>query len=93
LIALGASTAMVGTLVNIVIQETTPQEMRGRILSILAMTIFGIAPLGNLLAGGIAQSLGAPYTIALGGLLCLVLTGILLLLSKKVRKQENVEAN
>ncbi|MFL5624482.1 MAG: MFS transporter [Ktedonobacteraceae bacterium] len=70
LIALGACTVMSMTSTNTALQILTPEEMRGRILSIWVMTALGLAPFGNLLAGWVAQSLGAPSTLAIGGSLC-----------------------
>jgi len=70
LIALGTCTVMSMTSTNTALQILTPEEMRGRILSIWVMTALGLAPFGNLLAGWVAQSLGAPSTLAIGGSLC-----------------------
>jgi MFS family permease len=70
LIALGACTVMTMTTTNTALQLLTPENMRGRILSIWVMTALGLAPFGNLLAGWVAQSIGAPFTLAIGGGLC-----------------------
>ena len=47
-----------------------PDHLRGRIMSFHTMMFFGTAPLGSLLAGAITEKLGAPLTVAAGGLLC-----------------------
>jgi len=52
------------------LQLLTPEHMRGRVLSLWVMTALGLAPFGNLLAGWVAQSIGAPFTLAIGGTLC-----------------------
>jgi MFS family permease len=70
LIALGACTVMSMTSTNTALQLLTPENMRGRILSLWVMTALGLAPFGNLLAGWVAQSIGAPFTLAIGGGLC-----------------------
>src|SRR5947199_651999 len=70
LIALGACTVMSMTSTNTALQLLTPEHMRGRILSLWVMTALGLAPFGNLLAGWVAQSIGAPSTLAIGGVLC-----------------------
>ena len=36
------------------------------------MAVMGTAPFGSLLAGALAARIGAPWTIAAGGLLCTV---------------------
>ena len=70
LIALGACTVMSMTSTNTALQLLTPEHMRGRVLSLWVMTALGLAPFGNLLAGWVAQSIGAPFTLAIGGTLC-----------------------
>ena len=70
LIALGACTVMSSISTNTALQLLTPEKMRGRVLSIWVMTALGLAPFGNLLAGWVAQSLGAPFTLMIGGSLC-----------------------
>ncbi len=70
LILLGSCTVMTMTITNTFLQSMTPEHMRGRVLSLWVMVAFGFAPFGNLVAGWIAQSLGAPMTLAIGGGLC-----------------------
>jgi MFS family permease len=52
------------------LQVQVPDAMRGRVLSAYAMMFMGTAPFGQLLAGALADRLGAPATVALGGLCC-----------------------
>lgn len=86
LIPLGASAVLVTTLTNSTIQSDTPEEMRGRVISIWITIAFGIAPFGNLLAGLVAQVYGAPFTLALGGLLCITIAAAIMLLARGVRR-------
>jgi MFS family permease len=72
LLVLGTCTVMSVTLTNTAVQSMTPADMRGRVLSIWVMLTFGLAPLGNLVAGWVAQSLGAPRTLAISGSLCAI---------------------
>jgi len=60
---------------NTLIQMMVPDAFRGRVMSIYAMMFLGMAPLGGLLAGLLAHRLGAPLTVALGGLGCLLCGG------------------
>jgi MFS family permease len=83
LIALGISTVMSTTLTNTAIQSATPDEVRGRVISIWITIAFGLAPFGNLLAGAIAQIYGAPLTLAVGGLLCITIATVLVWLTKR----------
>lgn len=57
---------------NALIQAMSPQAMRGRTIGILSMLILGVAPFGALMAGFLAERLGAPVTLAAGGLACVV---------------------
>jgi len=56
---------------NTLIQTMVPDDLRGRVMSVYSMMFMGMAPFGALLAGAIAQRLGAPYTVALGGAACI----------------------
>jgi MFS family permease len=52
---------------NTLIQSMVPDRLRGRVMSVYAMTFMGMAPMGALLAGSLAHHLGAPMTVAIGG--------------------------
>jgi MFS family permease len=55
---------------NTVIQTLVSDDMRGRVMSYYAMAFFGMAPFGSLLAGGLADAIGAPHTLLVTGLCC-----------------------
>jgi MFS family permease len=57
---------------NTLIQSMVPDELRGRVMSVYSMMFMGMAPVGALLAGTLAERLGAPLTVSLGGATCLV---------------------
>jgi MFS family permease len=57
---------------NTLIQSMVPDRLRGRVMSVYAMTFMGMAPLGALLAGSLAHKLGAPMTVGLGGVVAMV---------------------
>ena len=52
---------------NTLIQSMVPDRLRGRVMSVYAMTFMGMAPLGALLAGSLAHKLGPTWTVAIGG--------------------------
>jgi len=58
------------TSVNTILQSIVEENMRGRIVSIYAMFYVGAAPLGNLMAGWLAEHIGAPRTFTVCGLIC-----------------------
>lgn len=56
---------------NTLVQTIVPDRMRGRMMSFYSMSLMGMAPFGSLLAGIVAARIGAPYTVAAGGVCCL----------------------
>jgi MFS family permease len=56
---------------NTLIQSMVPDRLRGRVMSVYAMTFMGMAPFGSLLAGSLAHKLGAPWTVAMGGIVAM----------------------
>ncbi len=56
---------------NTLIQTMVPDELRGRVMAVYSMMFMGMAPFGALTAGAIAQHLGAPAAVAIGGVVCL----------------------
>ncbi len=61
---------------NTLLQTVVDEDKRGRIMSLFAMAFLGVAPFGSLLAGAVAERIGAPWTLTLGGLGC-VASGLL----------------
>ncbi|PZU22538.1 MAG: MFS transporter [Chryseobacterium sp.] len=63
LIVLGYSSISQSSICFTIIQMQTESTYRGRIISIMAMAVFGMLPLGSLLVGYISQHIGVSYTI------------------------------
>ncbi|HUB82811.1 MAG TPA: MFS transporter [Bryobacteraceae bacterium] len=61
---------------NTLIQSMIPDELRGRVMGVYSMVMMGLAPFGGLLAGFLADGLGAPITVAAGGVVCLLAAAI-----------------
>jgi MFS family permease len=57
---------------NTLIQSMVPDRLRGRVMAVYSMMFMGMAPLGALMAGALAQPLGAPTTVAIGGVACIL---------------------
>ena len=53
---------------NTLIQAMVPDRLRGRTMAVYSMMFMGMAPLGSLLSGALADRIGAPWTVAVGGL-------------------------
>jgi len=56
---------------NTLLQTLAEDEMRGRIMAFFTMAFMGVAPIGSLICGSLAQRIGAPSTVRLGGLTCI----------------------
>jgi MFS family permease len=56
---------------NTLIQTLVREEMRGRVMALYLMAFMGMATFGSLLAGAVADVVGAPLTLVGGGLVCL----------------------
>jgi len=57
---------------NTLIQSMVPDHLRGRVMAVYSMMFMGMAPFGALLAGSIAHKIGAPWTVAMGGIISIV---------------------
>jgi MFS family permease len=56
---------------NTLLQSMVPGEMRGRVVALYTMMFMGVAPFGAFFAGAIAHRIGAPWTVAIGGVACI----------------------
>lgn len=57
---------------NTLLQSMAPDRLRGRVMAVYSMMFMGGAPLGSLMAGALASHIGAPYTVAFGGSVCII---------------------
>jgi len=57
---------------NIVLQMIVDDDKRGRVMSFFAMSILGVLPFGNLLGGALARYIGAPNTLIIAGIACIL---------------------
>jgi predicted MFS family arabinose efflux permease len=48
---------------NVMIQSEVKDELRGRVMGVYAMVFNGAVPIGALLAGAVAEKIGAPVTV------------------------------
>lgn len=56
---------------NTFLQSIVGESMRGRIMSLYTMAFIGTLPLGSLYAGWMAEWVGAPATVVIGGAIAL----------------------
>jgi MFS family permease len=71
LIPVGGSMMVQMASSNTLIQAMVPDALRGRVMAVYSMMFMGMAPFGALWAGWVAERIGAPETVAFGGLVCL----------------------
>jgi MFS family permease len=71
---------------NTILQTIVEENKRGRVMSFYSMAFMGMAPFGSLLAGGLADRIGAPRTLMLGGSLCVLGAVAFALYLPKVRQ-------
>jgi MFS family permease len=57
---------------NTLIQAMVLDQFRGRVMAVYSMMFMGMSPIGALIAGLLANSLGAPLAIAAGAVICVV---------------------
>jgi MFS family permease len=57
---------------NTIVQTLVDEKMRGRVMSYYTMAFVGMAPFGSLLAGGLAHVMGAPHTVIVSGVACIL---------------------
>jgi MFS family permease len=56
---------------NTLLQTIVDEDKRGRVMSLYTTSFMGAAPLGSLMAGALANKLGAPLTVMCGGIFCI----------------------
>jgi MFS family permease len=57
---------------NTILQTVVDDDKRGRVMSFYTMAFMGTAPFGSLLAGALASKVGAPNTLLIGGVACIL---------------------
>lgn len=57
---------------NTILQTIVDDDKRGRVMSFYTMAFMGSAPFGSLFAGSMTSVIGAPNTILVGGVTCII---------------------
>jgi len=70
----GATDTVSTVLRNVIRQLETPDRLRGRMTGINMVFFMGGPQLGELEAGAVANSFGAPFSVISGGIGCLIVT-------------------
>ena len=67
----GISMVVFSATVNTALQVTTPDALRGRVMSVYSLVNGGFTPAGAIFTGGVAEVWGAPAELAISGLIAL----------------------
>jgi MFS family permease len=70
--AMGAAILIAVNTTNGLLQQSVPDAWRGRVIGVYSMAFAGMAPIGGLLAGWLAEHIGLRATLTLNGLLIMV---------------------
>ena len=84
LIVSGAAMLGVFSMVSSLVQLITPNEMRGRVMSVYNLAFRGGMPLGSLATGWLVPIFSAPRVLAVNGLLLVAVGCYFLLLQRRV---------
>jgi len=57
---------------NTLLQSLVPDGLRGRVMGFYTFMFIGMAPFGALQAGFVAEHLGAPTAVVIGGMICAI---------------------
>jgi MFS family permease len=71
LVLIGLTSMMFMTVNNTVITSIIPDNVRGRVMSVMMMS-FGLMPFGAVPAGIAAEYIGTPAVVAIGGVLLII---------------------
>jgi len=67
LVVSGASTIIVITASNMVLQHLVPEHLRGRVMALFTMSFLGMLPVSSLVAGGLAHVAGVQLVFVVAG--------------------------
>jgi MFS family permease len=69
---------------NTLLQTLAPDHLRGRVLGFYTTAFMGVMPIGSMIVGTAAAEYGAPYTIAAGAIICLIVAALTLARNKRL---------
>jgi MFS family permease len=71
-VGIGLTSMLMVNTINVTIQNSVPDALRGRVMSLYVTVFAGTAPIGGLFAGAVAQAFGAAFALSLGAGLAVV---------------------
>lgn len=67
MVLVGGGVILAAASVNTILQTVVEDRLRGRLAGFFTLAFLGVAPIGNLAAGALADALGAPFAFAFNG--------------------------
>jgi MFS family permease len=83
---IGVGTIMVMNLANALVQTSTPEHLRGRVMGAYTWIFFGFMPIGALWSGELAARFGLAETVIINGLIALAAAVAIWVFYPKLRK-------
>ena len=91
LVLVGAAIQVFGTSVNSLLQLNSPDQLRGRVMSVFTLLTNGIQPAGSLLNGVVTSAAGVRLTLAVEASICL--TALIAALAYRARSEASPVVN
>ena len=66
IVLVGLSSMLMVNSINVIVQRSVPDELRGRVMALYVTVFAGSTPIGGLIAGAVAQAWGPPAGFLLG---------------------------
>ena len=66
IVLLGLASMLMVNTINVIVQQSVPDELRGRVMALYITVFAGATPIGGVFAGSIAQLWGAPAALVVG---------------------------
>ena len=76
IVMVGLSSMLMINTINVIVQRSVPNELRGRVMSLYITVFAGTTPIGGLLAGTVAQLWGPPAGFLLGAAVATLFIGL-----------------
>jgi MFS family permease len=76
IILVGFSSMLMINSINVIVQRSVPDELRGRVMALYVTVFAGSTPIGGLVAGAIAQAWGPPAGFLVGAGVTILFIGL-----------------
>jgi MFS family permease len=81
-VGIGLGSMLMVNTINVTVQNSVPDALRGRVMALYVMVFAGTAPIGGLFAGAVAEAFGAAFALSLGAALA---SGVLVFVAWRLR--------